>query len=138
MKRNTVVRLSLFSALLAIAIVQLSGCSDDDSGSPMAPPPQGTTTKKIVNMRDNFFQPRDVTISRGDTIIWFNAGSARHTTTSGDGAPDGLWNSGSDVASRMAPGAMFERVFDDTTGTFKYYCIPHFAFDMKGTVTVNP
>ena len=76
---------------------------------------------------------------RGDTILWFNAGGAAHTTTSGTpGNLDGLWNSGSPQNTWIQPGGSFQRVFDDTTGTFNYFCIPHAVQNMVGTVTVNP
>jgi plastocyanin len=120
-------------------LFSISGCGDDESGPAGVPPPGSTLHKKIVQMKDTFFVPRDVTIVRGDTIVWFNAGAMSHTTTSGiSGSPDGLWNSGNPPSSWIPPGGMFQRVFDDTTGTFPYFCIPHATLNMLGSVTVNP
>ena len=94
---------------------------------------------QVVQMKDNFFSPKDITISRGDTILWWNAGSAEHTTTSRTpGNLDGLWNSGSPSSTWLKPGQSFQRVFNDKTGTFDYFYIPHAALQMFGTVTVDP
>ena len=102
-------------------------------------PPADTPGRKVVQMKDNFFSPKDITISRGDTILWWNAGSAEHTTTSRTpGNLDGLWNSGSPSSTWLKPGQSFQRVFNDTTGTFDYFYIPHAALQMFGTVTVDP
>jgi plastocyanin len=139
MKRIIGAILPILAAIVAVAVVNTSGCSGDDTGPSGVAPPPGSATTTVVQMRDNSFNPRDVTISRGDTIVWFNAGNANHTTTSGTALPgDGLWNSGTDPADWMRPGTTFLRAFDDTTGTFAYFCIPHVQVNMRGTVTVNP
>ena len=121
---------------IALAVMILAGCSDNSTG-PSKPPPS-TPTKTIVQVKNNVFSPKDLTVARGDTVVWFNAGSAGHTTTSGTGcSPDGLWDSGS-----LGSGESFSVVFSDAgvaqTGTIPYYCIPHCAVGMKGTVTVTP
>ena len=127
--------------VVALALACQLACAKDDD--PVSPIPPDTEHKKVVTMDDsNVFIPRTVTISKGDTIVWYNAGpNASHSTTSGtDGTPDGLWDSGSGgPAFWMRPGQRFVRVFDDTTGTFPYYCEPHWAtFNMTGSVIVNP
>lgn len=124
-------------ALAILAVLGLAACSED-SGTPTKPPPQGSQTRTVVQVRNNFFSPQDVTVSQGDTVVWFNGGSAGHTTTSGTGcAPDGLWDSGF-----LSGGGSFEVIFDathvSTTGTIPYYCEPHCNVGMVGTVTVNP
>ena len=118
----------------------VGSCSDRGAVAP-APeplPPRETTSRRVVIMRDNIFSPRDITIERGDTVLWFNAGSTIHTSTSGkDCQTSGLWNSGN-----MPSGTSFFVVFDstgvDTTGTVEYYCIPHCIVRMEGTVTCVP
>ena len=123
--------------LVGLAVLILAGCGDD-STSPSKPPPSGTATKKIVQIGNNFFRPKDLTVARGDTVVWFNGGSAGHTTTSGAGcSSDGLWDSGA-----LGNGASFSVVFSDDgvsqTGTIAYFCIPHCGMGMTGTVTVTP
>jgi plastocyanin len=134
MKRVIMRILPVTTPVVVATLLYVSGCSDDESG-PTAPPPPGSVHKKIVQMKDNFFEPKDVTISRGDTIVWFNVGAAIHTSTSGaPGSADGWWDSGN-----LGNGEMFQRVFDDTTGgPFDYFCIPHSHLGMVGTVTVDP
>jgi len=99
---------------------------------------QQTDHKKIVQMNDNFFSPKDITISVGDTVVWVNSGSNQHTSTSGSGCQSsGLWNSG-----LLSPGQEYMAIFDGShvtqTGTIPYYCIPHCSFNMTGTITVTP
>jgi plastocyanin len=124
-------------ALSALFALSIAACSDDSSDNPVKPP-AGSATRKIVQVRNNSFSPKDLTIARGDTVVWFNSGSAGHTTTSGAGcSPNGLWDSGS-----LGNGESFSVVFSasgvDVTGTVPYYCIPHCDVGMVGTVTVNP
>lgn len=132
--------LSLFAMVAALFLANIGGCGGEDSaGPPACPPPASTTHRQVVLMRDNFYDPKDITIARGDTIVWFNAGTMAHTTTSGTpGNLSGLWNSGTPQSSWIQPCGLFERVFDDTVGTFPYFCIPHAVQQMFGTVTVTP
>jgi plastocyanin len=127
----------LLSITLAMAALNLSGCGDDDGGPVI---PKGTPTRKIVLTADNFFDPKNVSIAQGDTIVWFNSGTSKHTTTSGAGGiANGVWNSGSSSPSQyMNPGDRFMHVFTDTVGVYPYFCEPHKTTNMVGTVTVTP
>ncbi len=123
---------SLAALVLALG---LAACSDN-SGGPVSPPPS-TDHYHIVQIMDNSFSPKDLTISVGDTVQWVNLGSVQHTSTSGPGCTaDGSWNSG-----LLSHGGTFEVIFDSNhvnrTGTIPYFCIPHCAFGMKGTIAVN-
>ncbi|MEW6441228.1 MAG: plastocyanin/azurin family copper-binding protein [bacterium] len=85
-----------------------------------------------VNMQDFTFDPVDVQISVGDTVQWVNNGPSAHTSTSGTNCTaDGTWDSG-----LLNMGQTFSQTFD-TAGTFPYFCIPHCALGMTGTVTVT-
>jgi plastocyanin len=79
------------------------------------------------------FQPQQITINPGDTVRWvWTSGS--HTTTSGDPGTctgDGLWDEPLNVSNPVV-----EVTFDDP-GVFSYFCIPHCALDMNGSVTVE-
>ncbi len=81
-----------------------------------------------VSMEDNFFDEADITVPVGTTVTWVQNGDNPHTTTS----YDGLWDSG-----LMAGGSRgtFSFTFDEP-GTYTYYCRPHEAMGMVGTVTV--
>lgn len=91
-------------------------------------------TLHTVTMVNYEFQPSTMTIMQGDTVMWVNQASLQqHTTTSGSNCSNsGLWNSG-----LLSPGETFMYVFD-STGTFPYFCIPHCALGMTGTITVDP
>jgi plastocyanin len=84
-------------------------------------------------VQDNFFSPRDITISVGDSVTWSFDGSALHTVTEGaaKNPPAPLFDSG-----LMRSGTFGYRF--TSAGSFPYHCDPHFAVDMKGTVTVEP
>lgn len=73
------------------------------------------------------FAPPSVTISKGGTVTWTNAGTgtAHNVTFSGTGAPSNAGNFSSGSVTRT-----FEN-----TGTFSYQCTNHPG--MNGTVTVK-
>jgi plastocyanin len=73
------------------------------------------------------FSPRNVTIQVGDTVTWTNNNQGEHNVVSDDagfssGAPALSWT--------------FSHTFS-SAGTFGYFCEPHRAFGMTGTVTVQ-
>src|SRR5215203_3621318 len=82
-----------------------------------------------VRMEDNFFEPANITVEPGTTVMWVQSGDNSHTTTS----YDGLWDSG------MIEGGTdgtFSFTFEEP-GTYDYFCIPHEDLGMVGTVTVS-
>ena len=94
---------------------------------PSAGAQQGQTM--TVMMQDNYFSPADITVPAGTTVTWVQSGNNPHTTTS----YDGLWDSG------ILPGGSgqtFSYTFN-TPGTYRYFCRPHEAIGMVGTVTVT-
>ncbi len=94
------------------------------------PTPTPNTTE--VSMVDNAFQPKNVTITAGDSVKWTNNGIRPHTSTSGtNGQPDGKWDSGA-----VQPGKTFSHTFN-AAGTYPYYCTFHYMAGMTGTVKVN-
>src|SRR5437773_5288596 len=77
------------------------------------------------------FNPRNMTITAGDTIVWVNV--AFHSVT---GPTGGEPFCGSTIfrASDVWCSSTF-----NVPGTYNYYCIPHaFEFNMRGSVTVQP
>ena len=90
----------------------------------------------------NWYEPRKLSVSTGDTIVWKNDDTEPHTVTSGSGAgiasvqtnekgkPDGIFDS-----NFFAPGESWSYTFY-TPGTYSYFCIIHPW--MEGVVTVNP
>jgi plastocyanin len=92
-------------------------------------PSVGAQEEVTVRMEDNFFAPANITVEPGTTVTWVQSGNNPHTTTS----YDGLWDSG------LLPGGSgqtFSFTFEETR-TYAYYCIPHHAQGMVGTVIVT-
>ena len=80
-----------------------------------------------VSVRDNFFDPRNVTINVNDQVTWTWAGRQGHSST-GPGTPP-LWNS-------YKSSGTFSFVFS-TPGVFNYYCYVIDHIGMNGSVTVQ-
>ncbi len=79
----------------------------------------------LVDIRDNFFQPDTVTVTRGGHVRWTNRGHKLHSVI-GHAA---VLRSG-----LMPPRTWFEARFDDP-GTFDFQCSLH--EEMTGTVIVR-
>jgi plastocyanin len=105
-----------------------------------APPTTATTapatttaaaTGDVVDIfaEDFAFTPAVVTIKAGDTVRW-NLSSGTHTTTSGSGTPDGMWDQ---VITEDIP----VLVTFDQAGEYPFYCRFHGDF-MSGRVVVEP
>lgn len=97
----------------------------------------------VVDMNDQLqFVPEQVTVPVGGTITWRNVGTVPHTAT-GDPAlatdpshavlPEGAepWDSGN-----INGGEEFSHTFE-VAGDYTYFCIPHEAAGMIGTITVK-
>ncbi len=74
----------------------------------------------------------DIDIFIGDTVVWQNADTAKHTVTSGtvEDGPDGIFGG----SSFISPGQSYKFTFTQT-GQFPYYCLIHPW--MTGTVFVT-
>jgi plastocyanin len=131
-------RISTAVAVLGIALIPLAGCGGDDSepAAAAATTPAAESTpaaaskpasrEHAVQMLDNAFEAKDITVKVGDTITWENAGAAPHTATATEGAD---FDSGS-----VAPGDSYEWTAKKA-GTVSYVCTFHPG--MEGTITVE-
>lgn len=105
----------------------------------------------VVDMAAVAFEPAELTVSAGDTVAWKHAGGEAHSVSAyGDGIPDGAtyWASGgfeSEEAARtgwengkgaVASGQSYVHTFE-TAGEHAYFCIPHEAAGMEGTIVVE-
>jgi plastocyanin len=92
------------------------------------------------------FMPNTLTVHVGDTVHWLWESSGHSvvsgTVVGGVEQPDGKFCSPNDT---NCTGAVFTSIAGDTyahlfsmTGTFPYYCQPHGALGMTGTITVQP
>lgn len=111
--------------MITILILSLSlvSCSSDDDQMP----PDNT-----ILIRDNFYEPAQLTITLGRSVVWRNQGSTSHTATSGTPVsnPGTLFDSGT-----IAPGGGFTFTFSQP-GTYVYFCRIHGA-GMSGTIVVQ-
>ena len=80
--------------------------------------------QRTVTIKDIRYNPAQVQVKAGDTVVWVNRDDRDHTVT----ADDGSFNSG-----KIGPGKRFEFTFPDA-GTFTYHC--DFHPRMKGEVKV--
>lgn len=91
--------------------------------------------RHVVMMENGAFNPATITIMENDVVVWKNASTAIHTSTSGTNCTNnGTWNSG-DVApgdSFVSPAGSFA-----TADNYDYFCIPHCGSGMVGVVIVQ-
>jgi plastocyanin len=78
-----------------------------------------------VSIGDNFYSPKSISVSAGDTVTWTNNGKASHTATATDGSFD---------TGTISPGQSRSHTFSQP-GTFNYFCQIHGTVQ-SGTVTV--
>jgi plastocyanin len=137
--------------------VSLAGCSGngdggDGNGNGGGGNGDGGTT---VDMTDELvFDPDQLTISVGETVVWETVGTVGHSVTAyEDEIPDGAdyfasggfdteqaardaYAPGDTDAGDVPEGESYEHTFE-TAGTYEYFCIPHVASGMVGTIQVE-
>ena len=109
---------------LVIISVLVSGCSAQNTGTkaPPSPSTSGSGIKKDIEISGFAFNPSELTINKGDTVIWTNKDSASHTVSS---------DSGSELGSGMlSNGQAYSHTFD-SAGTFEYHCSVHPSMKAK-------
>src|SRR5438874_10110396 len=85
-----------------------------------------------VSIVDNNFQPQQLTVTAGDTVLWTDNGDNPHTVT----ADDGSFDSSNGGSGTLAKGQTFSHAFS-TPGTHAYHCKIHGAaggIGMSGTI----
>jgi plastocyanin len=85
------------------------------------------------------YEPAQLTIPAGETVVWTNNDSAGHSVTADDGSFDSHPSCGSLAGTCMMKGQTFSMTFP-TPGTYPYYCRVHGGpggRGMAGTITVN-
>ena len=125
----------------AAAAVALAGCAG-----------VGGEPDFDVGMLASAYQPREITVSVGDTVVWENTSARAHTVTAtAGGIPDeaeffasggfddyasaeAAWNA--DFGGILESGDGFEHTFT-VPGAYEYVCIPHREGGMFGTVVVE-
>ena len=141
--RDILSRRRVLAALGATAAVGVAGCAGGGASA------EGDYD---VGMTAVAFDPREVTVAVGDTVVWANTSSRGHTVTAYDsGVPDdaeffasGGYDStqaardafGSELGGLIESGDSWSHTFE-TPGEHEYLCIPHEASGMVGSVVVK-
>ena len=99
--------------IIAVAVTASASCTRRASRS------------YVISMVTMGFQPAELTVARGDTIVWKNDDFLPHTAT----ARDGAWDSKS-----IDAGKSWSYVADKA-GRYSYYCVFH--PNMQGTIEVR-
>lgn len=99
--------------------------------------------------QQDLYDPSPLTIKVGDTVKWINySGGPHNIAFYPDSIPSGAADAlNADMPNRMASLsgplitdslAAYQVTFANVpAGTYKYYCIPHEALGMKGTLIVE-
>jgi len=157
---NGETRRHVLRAIGAAGVVGLAGCSSTGSDSDSTTASETTTASDsggeswqqatTVDMTDGLaFEPKRIEVESGATVTWENVGSVGHSITAyEDEIPDGAAyfasggfdsedaaNEGYPDEGNVLEGESYEHTFE-TTGTYKYYCIPHEMNGMVGHVKV--
>ena len=116
---------------LALAALLASCGGGGGSSTPTSPGTPGSQVI-VVQIKDDQFSPKDVTINPGDTVRWVMAGTHQgHTVT----ATDGSFDSGM-VFNQS--GASFQRTFSVAGQTVEYQCKTHYnCCGMAGAIKVG-
>jgi len=134
-------RRRMLATLSAATVVGVAGCLGVGSD------------RETVGMTQTGYVPETVTIQAGDTVVWENTSTRRHTVTasSREALPEGaeFFASGGYDSYAEAKDAWLDefggKIDTDETyshtfeipGTYPYVCIPHVDGGMVGTVIVE-
>lgn len=130
-----------FLGLFAGGTTTLAGCSDSsvDEGNADADVIAGPEGRLV-------FDPADITITTGDSVVWFFDSPGHNVSCRPDDSPEvslppdaaPFSTYGPDEVPRytVARGETYEHTFD-VPGTYVYVCIPHVAAGMIGRVHVE-
>ena len=102
-------------ALASAALLLVPACSGDSGGEEAEP--------GHVNIVDNAFKPKSISVSVGDTVTWDFKGGAQHNVV-GKGFK----------SKTLGKGKTYEYTFN-TAGSYDYVCTLHSG--MTGTVEVS-
>jgi plastocyanin len=138
-------------ATLAAGALTLAACGGDktptsNASSPSPSPTQSTGSPSptpsaqsgaSVAIVDNSYDPAEVTVVSGSTVVWQHAGTAAHSVTAKDGSFDSSpkCNTSVGLADCLQTGASYSHAFT-TPGRFEYTCRIHGPL-MAGVVVVT-
>jgi plastocyanin len=101
--------------------------------------PTPARAETAVAMQKSRFEPAQVSVPAGETVVWTNNDSVGHTVTADDGSFDSNPTCGSVGGACMTKGQTFQFTFSQP-GKVAYYCRVHGGpggRGMSGAVTVT-
>lgn len=114
----------LLYAVTAIALLGWPALADRAPLTQAAP----AAAEVTVEMNDaNRFEPAEVVVAAGSTVVWLNVGVEPHTVSADDGSFD----------SPVVNGAESFSFTFETAGAYPYLCTVPDHIDMIGTVIVR-
>jgi plastocyanin len=123
-----------------VSVLALAACGDDGYGGDGDGDGDGPYTVVVGPNGAMRFEPSTLTVPAGTTVT-FRFASGGHNVVSGSSCtPDGSFCSPDDTGCTSAPtltgGITYARTFT-VAGTFPYFCEPHCAQGMTGTIVVQ-
>jgi plastocyanin len=112
---------SIFVSIALLFVLLNAGCTQQAQN-------QGTnqTGGKTVNLKNFAFDPAELKIKTGDTVVWTNKDSVVHNIVSDSG--------GEIISPTISVGGTYSRTFN-TVGEYPYHCEIHAG--MKGKIIVE-
>jgi len=127
-------RVCLMMIACALSLVGMLGCAVEEKNGdkkPLEQPAAKSVGKSLtVTMKGLDYDPQNLEIHAGDSVVWTNTSHMKHTATSDD---DGkTFDTGEVAWNESSKPVKFE-----TEGEFKYHCRFH-GKSMSGTIVVRP
>ena len=125
-------------ANVIVLVSLLAACGGGGGGGEVRPEPQLPGGGLVVDVLvyDNFFDPPDLSVPPGTTVVWTLVGSDIHSVTSGIDPTDPEAAFDFD-AELEVPGDSLEVTFD-VPGDYPYFCVYHyFSHGMAGLIVVE-
>jgi len=116
------ITISIFILCLALMIIGASGCQQATVSTTTST--GAGENAHAVEIKNFAFNPSEITISKGDEVIWLNKDALVHTVSADDNS----------FSYKLITGQYATRQFN-ATGEFAYHCAIHPS--MKGTVIVR-
>ena len=117
---------ALGAIVVLIAYFAIVESTNGDDGRSEQTPVVSDDASVTVDVVDNDYEPRHLTVNPGTEVTWRFEGDLPHNVTD---------EAGGFASDTVGKGAEYARVFDDP-GEYHYYCTLHHA--MTGTLIVAP
>jgi plastocyanin len=133
----------LAGSVVAVAVPLVAACGDEDDEPTNTPGASGGAGGSVVEMTNNFrFEPESLTVPSGTTVTFKNVGSMPHNVVTdpelaSDPAHAQVPPGAEAFESPMVNGDDEWQYTFETPGEYRYFCQPHEALGMVGTITVT-